>query len=211
MMTAAKEKSGKSKYVYRVAETGIMAALICVIAPLSIPLSGGVPISLATFIVMLAGTVLGPRMGTEATLVYILLGLIGVPVFSSYQAGPSVLAGPTGGYIVGYLFLAFSTGIFYEKLGKPQKAVWKYTFLILGMVLGTIVDYAIGTAWFVYTMKTTWTAALTACVYPFIAFDAAKVAVVAVFGPRLEKAVGKGLNQKKKRKDKEANHDPGEA
>lgn len=193
-----------SNYIYRITATGVMAALICVIAPLSIPLSGGVPISLGPFIVMLAGVVLGPRMGTEATLIYILLGMIGVPVFSSYQAGPSVLAGPTGGYIVGYLFLTFCTGLFYDKLAKSQKPVWKYTLLVLGMVLGMLMEYAVGTVWFVYSMKTTWTAALTACVYPFIGLDAVKIAVVAIFGPRLEQVVSKSMNRgKKQRKAKE--------
>jgi len=173
--------------------TGIMAALICIIAPLSIPLSGGVPISLGTFIIMLSAVVLGPWMGTEATVVYILVGMVGLPVFSGYQAGLSVLAGPTGGFIVGYIPLAQFTGVFYRFLSKPRKAFLKYLFLTLGMVLGTACCYALGTIWFVFAMKSTLTAALTACVYPFLPLDALKIVIVDILGPQLEKQVSKLL------------------
>lgn len=173
--------------------TGIMAALICIIAPLSIPLSGGVPISLGTFIIMLSAVVLGPWMGTEATVVYILVGMVGLPVFSGYQAGLSVLAGPTGGFIVGYFPLALFTGVFYRFLSKPRKAFLKYLFLTLGMVLGTACCYALGTIWFVFAMKSTLTAALTACVYPFLPLDALKIVIVDILGPQLEKQVSKLL------------------
>ena len=183
----------KDKNTRRIAMTGIMAALICIIAPLSIPLSGGVPISLGTFIIMLSAVVLGPWMGTEATVVYILVGMVGLPVFSGYQAALSVLAGPTGGFIVGYIPLALFTGVFYRFLSKPRKAFLKYLFLTLGMVLGTACCYALGTIWFVFAMKSTLTAALTACVYPFLPLDALKIVIVDILGPQLEKQVSKLL------------------
>ena len=162
----------KDKNTRRIAMTGIMAALICIIAPLSIPLSGGVPISLGTFIIMLSAVVLGPWMGTEATVVYILVGMVG---------------------LVGYIPLALFTGVFYRFLSKPRKAFLKYLFLTLGMVLGTACCYALGTIWFVFAMKSTLTAALTACVYPFLPLDALKIVIVDILGPQLEKQVSKLL------------------
>ena len=79
--------------------TALMTAAICVIGPLSIPLAGGVPISLQDFIIGLAAVLLGMKRGTMATFLYLLLGLAGLPVFSGFTGGIGKLAGPTGGYL----------------------------------------------------------------------------------------------------------------
>ena len=78
----------------------VMAALICVAGPLTIP-AGPIPLSLATFAVYLAGSVLGRKKGTIAVGLYLLIGIIGVPVFSGFSGGFQKLAGVTGGYLVG--------------------------------------------------------------------------------------------------------------
>ena len=85
------------------------AALTCVLAPISIPI-GTVPISLATFAVMLSAAVLGPKLGVISQAVYLLLGCIGVPVFAGFSAGVNCIVGPTGGYLMGYLVLALVEG-----------------------------------------------------------------------------------------------------
>ena len=94
--------------------TAVMAALICIAGPLTIA-AGPVPLSLATFAVMLAGTVLGKKWGTAAAGLYLLIGIIGIPVFSGFSGGFQKLAGVTGGYLVGYLPCAFLAGLGAER------------------------------------------------------------------------------------------------
>ena len=95
--------------VKEMAFTAIMAAVICVLSPIAVPLAGEVPISLATLAVMLAGALLGRKLGSLSVLIYILLGMAGVPVFANYAAGAGIVFGMTGGYIVGYIPLAYMT------------------------------------------------------------------------------------------------------
>ena len=93
----------------------IFAALICVAAPYAIPMPGLVPISLGTFAIYLTGAMLGGKRGTVAVCVYILLGAIGLPVFTGFAGGFAKLLGPTGGYIVGYVPLVLLTGYAVKK------------------------------------------------------------------------------------------------
>ena len=132
-------KNGTKKLTtYQLTLTAVMAAVICVLGPISmaIPISP-VPISLASMAVYLAVTVLGMKLGTLSCLIYLLLGLVGLPVFSGGSAGAAKLFGPTGGYLVGYLFLALIAGAF---VGRYTENKWKsIAFAALGMVLGTMV------------------------------------------------------------------------
>ena len=90
----------KKLTTYQMAVTALMAAVMCVLGPLTVPI-GAVPISLANFVICLTAWLLGPKFGTLSVAVYLCIGLIGVPVFSGYGAGLAKLAGPTGGYLVG--------------------------------------------------------------------------------------------------------------
>ena len=111
----------------------------------------------------------------------LLIGLVGVPVFSGYGAGLAKLAGPTGGYLVGYLLLAFIGGMFIEKSkGNPVVSA-------VGLVLGDAACYVLGTAWFVFQMQCELGYALTVCVYPFIALDLGKIVVSCIVGALLRK------------------------
>lgn len=171
----------------RIALIAVMAAVICVLSPLAVPLSAGVPISLATLAVMLAGAVLGPVDGMLATLVFLALGMVGVPVFSAYQAGIGVLFGKTGGFILGYIPLALCSGLF---LPKKTAAGWKSMGpSVLGMLLGTVILYAFGTAWFLILTHASLKLALTACVLPFLPGDALKVFAVCLLAPVLRGAL----------------------
>ncbi|MCR4951498.1 MAG: biotin transporter BioY [Solobacterium sp.] len=174
--------------VREITQTGIMAALICVLSPLSIPLSTQVPISLATLAVMLAGGILHEKNGTIAVLVYILLGMLGVPVFAGWSGGAQIVFGMTGGYIVGYLPLAHITGLFSSLSSQKSRAV-RSAMIAAGALLGTAVLYIIGTAWFMFVTKMDLGASLAACVIPFIPGDLLKTAFVCVLVPRLESAV----------------------
>lgn len=125
--------------------TGVFAAVICVFAPFTIPI-GAVPISLATFAVYLAAAVLGTKKGTLAVLIYILIGMAGVPVFSGFAGGIGKILGVTGGYIIGYIPCAFAIGVFTERFGGknyiyPLAACDRnpdFVFIWNGMVYGTV-------------------------------------------------------------------------
>ena len=158
----------KKLTTYQMAVTALMAAALCVLGPLSVPI-GAIPISLSNFVICLTAWLLGPKFGTLSVAVYLLIGLVGVPVFSGYGAGIAKLAGPTGGYLVGYLLLAFIGGLFIEK-SKGQPVISG-----IGLVLGDAACYVLGTAWFVFQMQCELGYALSVCVYPFIALDLAKI------------------------------------
>ena len=165
---------------YQMAATALMAAVLCVLGPLTVPI-GPVPVSLANLVICLAAWLLGAKFGTLSVVVYILLGAVGLPVFSGYGAGLAKLAGPTGGYLVGYLFMALIGGWVIERTGgRPLPSA-------LGLVAGIAVSYAFGTAWFVFQMGCTLGHALTVCVYPFIAFDLVKVALSTAAGTLLRR------------------------
>ena len=180
------ETISKKKFTtYQMAVTALMAAVMCVLGPLSVPI-GEVPISLTNLVICLAVWLLGPKFGTLSVAVYLLLGAAGLPVFSGYGAGLAKLAGPTGGYLIGFLPMAFLGGLVIEKTkGQPVLSA-------LGLVAGIAVSYALGTAWLVFQMGCTLGYALTVCVYPFILFDLVKVvlsvAVGALLRKRLEQA-----------------------
>ena len=170
----------KKLTTYQMAVTALMAAVLCVLGPLSVPI-GAIPISLSNFVICLAAWLLGARFGTLSVAIYLAIGLVGVPVFSGYGAGIAKLAGPTGGYLVGYLLLALIGGLFIEKSnGNPVVSG-------LGLVLGDAACYVLGTAWFVFQMQCELGYALSVCVYPFIALDLAKIVVSCVVGALLRK------------------------
>ena len=170
----------KKLTTYQMAVTALMAAVMCVLGPLTVPI-GAVPISLANFVICLTAWLLGPKFGTLSVAVYLCIGLIGVPVFSGYGAGLAKLAGPTGGYLLGYLLLALIGGLFIEKSnGNPVVSG-------IGLVLGDAACYVLGTAWFVFQMQCELGYALSVCVYPFIALDLAKIVVSCVVGALLRK------------------------
>ena len=170
----------KKLTTYQMAVTALMAAVMCVLGPLTVPI-GAVPISLANFVICLTAWLLGPKFGTLSVAVYLCIGLIGVPVFSGYGAGLAKLAGPTGGYLVGYLLLALIGGLFIEKSnGNPVVSG-------IGLVLGDAACYVLGTAWFVFQMQCELGYALSVCGYPFIALDLAKIVVSCIVGALLRK------------------------
>ena len=156
-------------------EIAVMAAVLCILGPLSIPL-GPVPLSLATLAVLLSVYVLGTLKGTAACLLYLAIGAVGLPVFSGFSGGFAKIAGPTGGYLIGYVFLALIAGWFIHKF---YDVIW---LQFLGMCLGTAVLYALGTVWLAHAAGLTFTEALAAGVLPFIAGDLAKIACSIALG-----------------------------
>ncbi len=126
--------------VQKVVFTGVMAAVVAVLSLISIPLPSGVPVTLQTFAVALCGYVLGPWLGTAAVGVYLAVGAVGLPVFAGMTGGVGVLAGVTGGYLWGFLFLALLCG-----LGQRTGRHWGAIALGLG---GLAVCHLLGCVWF---------------------------------------------------------------
>ena len=100
----------------------LFAALTAILSQIAIPI-GPVPINLATFSVFFAGALLGAKAGALSQLVYLLLGIVGLPVFSMFRGGPGVLLGPTGGYLAGYVLAAFLVGFITEQRGDSLPAL----------------------------------------------------------------------------------------
>lgn len=174
-----------SKPIFTVKEmavTAVMTAILCILGPwaLNIPISP-VPISLCSMGIYFVLYVLGLKLGTISVLLYVLLGAAGLPVFSNFSGGFGKLLGPTGGYIIGYLFLALICGFFLQKF--PEKLVLH----VLGFVLGTIVLYAFGTAWLKYQTGLTFPAALAAGVIPYIPGDIVKLLIAVALAIPLRK------------------------
>ena len=165
--------------------TALAAAILCVVSPFTLNI-GPIPLSLCTLFLYLIPYLVGWKRAAVATLVYILLGAAGVPVFSNFGAGLAKVAGPTGGYIVGYLPLVLISGLFLHFF--PGKR-WAQ---LVGMVLATAVLYTLGTAWFCVQAGKTLAVALGLCVFPFLLGDAIKMVIAVTFGPmlrgRMEKA-----------------------
>jgi len=189
------EKSGRKSRTYILAATAVMTAALCIAAPFSVPV-GPVPISLATLIILLAVYILGWKWGTVSVLLYLLLGMAGLPVFSGFSGGFVKLAGPTGGYLVGYIPLALIAGLAIALSDRlltagayKHKAVWVRLIQIVGMILGTAVLYVLGTAWFCIIMDCTVSYALTLCVIPFIPGDLLKILIAILLGPELRKRI----------------------
>ena len=177
----------KSKLSVRdMAYIALFAVMMAVCSWISIPYV--VPFTLQTFAVFLAVGVLGGRRGTMAVLVYLLMGAVGLPVFTGFSGGIGHLLGSTGGYIVGFVFTAL------VMWGMERIPGSRTVVLAVSMVLGLLVCYAFGTVWFVVVYARTtgpvgvWTA-LGWCVFPYIIPDLVKIALALVLQKRLRAAI----------------------
>lgn len=177
--------SAKMKTV-DMAYIALFAVLMAVCSWISIP--SVVPFTMQTFGVFLTVGVLGGKRGTLAVVVYLLLGAVGLPVFAGFAGGLGALLGSTGGYLVGFVFLAL---VMWAMERIPGKKTW---VLALSMVLGLAVCYAFGTAWFMVVYARTtgpvglWTA-LGWCVFPYILPDLVKMALALLIRRRLAAAI----------------------
>lgn len=162
----------------------LFAAITCVLAPLAVPI-GPVPISLTNLVIYISLYVLGWKRGTITYIVYLLIGLVGLPVFSGFEGGIGKFAGPTGGYLVGFILMSVICGIFIERWHEVSPV--HVTLNMLGMILGTVAAYAFGTAWFCLSTGTGVVAALSLCVFPFIIGDLIKMGIAVSVGPVIGK------------------------
>lgn len=155
---------------------GMFTAIIVIMAQISIPMPLGVPMTMQTFAITLAAIVMGAKNGTLASLIYVLLGAIGVPVFASFTGGIGIVVGPTGGFIMTFPVMALIIGLgadFYRK----NKA-----WLIVGILVGTIVNYIGGTLWYCFVTENSFMAGLMGCVIPFIPTASIKAVLAVIVG-----------------------------
>lgn len=154
---------------------GLTTALICVIAPFSLPMPLGVPMTLQSFIITLMAIILGAKRGATATLIYILLGAFGLPVFSNFTGGWQCLIGPTGGFILSFPIMAYVIGL--------GSSLW------LGILAGTVINFACGIAMFCLVTECSFTVGFTTCVLPFIPLTIIKWVLAYIIGINVRKRV----------------------
>ena len=168
----------------RMALIGVMTAVTCVLGPFSIPLPiSPVPISFTNLAINLSVYVLGMKAGTISYLVYLLLGFAGLPVFSGFSGGVAKLAGPTGGYRVGFIFMAIVGGWFIDRFPG------KYALHAIGLAIGTAICYVFGTVWLAKQLGMTFVAGLGVGVIPYLPGDAVKILLAIIVGPKLRKEI----------------------
>ena len=164
--------------------TAVLTALLCIAGPLTLPL-GPVPLSLTTGVLMLMALLLGGARATLCCAVYLLMGLIGLPVFAGFTGGAGTLIGPTGGFLLAYLPMTALCGFLCARwTARPGQ--------MCAFLAGTALLYLMGTAWYCLQTGTEVSAALAVCVLPFLPGDALKIAAVLTLGnairARLKKA-----------------------
>ena len=186
MTDSEKTRSYKRMNTLDLVYIAIGVALITVCSWISIPMT--IPFTLQTFAIFAVLLILGDIRGTIASLVYVLMGAIGVPVFSGFSGGMGVIMGNTGGYIIGFILIGIIYTISTRLFGE------KNLVKILALLAGLVVCYVFGTVWFMYVfMKNTGSIGLMAvlswCVFPFIIPDLAKMAVAFIISKRVRVVV----------------------
>ena len=166
---------------YKLIISGLFSAITVLCAWLTIPTA--VPFTMQTLAVFLTAQLLPVQYSLLSVAVYIGLGVVGLPVFSNFQGGIGVLAGPTGGYIIGFVFIILTTGLAQKFFGN------KLIVRFFSMTIGLLLCYSFGTLWFMFVSKTDFLSAVIFCVLPYIIFDIAKMILSVILYKRLEKLI----------------------
>lgn len=166
--------------------TALMTAVTCVLAPFAFPLPfSPVPITLATLALYFSLYVLSWKQALFSCLLYLAMGLVGIPVFSGFSAGFGKLAGPTGGFLVGYLFLITAGDVLLSK------AKGKMILEVFGLVVATLIMYLFGALWLGISTGISWKAALMSGMLPYLPGDLIKIGAAVTVGPVLRKSISK--------------------
>ena len=160
--------------------TAMMAACLSLLSPWAIPL-GAIPCTLSLFALFLVSSLSSVWVAVTATAVYLMLGALGLPIFSSFQGGAQVFLSLSGGFLWGYLPAAFLVS-FFARSGRWQ-------FVLCGMLLGLLVIDSLGLVWFLILTETSLWGAIVSVILPFLLPDALKIAAVfllwRVYGKRI--------------------------
>ncbi|MCL2392129.1 MAG: biotin transporter BioY [Oscillospiraceae bacterium] len=161
----------------------LFVALIASISQLAIPLPGGVPLTMQTFIVPFSAAILGAKRGAIAAIVYLLLGAVGLPVFTQFGGGLGRIVGPWGGFLLSYPLMSLIVGFSASK----QKKLW----FAIGLVLGSLLNLTMGMVQFAFVTEQSLEAAFLAAMAPFIFPEAIKMTLVFLTAPVLRKLLEK--------------------
>lgn len=167
---------------------GMCAALMAIFSQLSIPLPfTSVPVTLQVFGLVILAVIVGAKIGTLSLITYVIIGAIGLPVFANFHSGFGVILGPTGGYIIGFIIMAFLIGYVSYKENK--------ILLFAASYIGVIIDLVLGTIQLKIVTGMTLNAALIAGLYPFIFKDLITVSIAVIIGLKVKKSVSNILTQ----------------
>jgi biotin transport system substrate-specific component len=171
--------------------TALFASLTVIFSAISIPIPlSPVPFSLSVVAIFLAGALLPKNQAALAQIVYLLLGIAGLPVFSEMRGGLGIIAGPTGGYLIAYPVMAWLIAFLIEKINKRNFAVYFFS-----MAVGLFLLYTVGTVWLSFAAQLPFAAALSAGVLPFVVFDLVKAVLASFLAMTLYKVLsGRNYN-----------------
>ena len=172
-----------------ITQIAVMVAIIIALSQIMMPLPGGVPFTLQTMAVMLAGIILGPIKGSLSVLIYIFMGAIGLPVFAGFSGGFSIILGPHGGYIIGFAAASVIIGLF-SMTKKKDKKVLFYIKLLTGILIGQFIIFLFGTLWIMQVFGiVNFQAAAAIAVTPFIIPEIIKTILAIIFGVKIKTAL----------------------
>lgn len=166
--------------IKKITSIGLMTAFLCIVAPWAIHI-GPIPITLATFGIYLVSVLLDAKYATTAVLIYLMLGAVGVPVFSGFAGGVQKLVGITGGYLLGYIPCALVISLMISKAKR------RFSRYFVAMSAGTVILYSVGILWYMWQTGNSLIAALGLCIVPFLPGDVIKLAAASVLGYELNK------------------------
>lgn len=172
--------------VRKITSISLMTAFLCLISPWAIHI-GVIPITFASFGVLLVGAVMRAKYAILSVIVYLLLGAAGIPVFSGFMGGVQKLVGLTGGFLFGYIPCVFVISLM---ISKMKRSFFGY---LVAMLAGTVILYTIGIAWYIFCSGNSFSAALGICVIPFLPGDIIKIAAATVLGYELNRRLVGGL------------------
>ena len=169
--------------VREICYSGLFAAVIAIMAQISIPMPGGVPMTMQTFAITLAAVVLGAKLSTVSCVIYLLLGAVGVPV--ARRTFPAVLTSYRSyrRFLISFPLMAFIIG-----WGADHRHAFRGAYVI-ALIVGTIANYVVGTAMFCVLMNSSIAAGVTACVLPFIPTAVIKAVLATVIGFLVRKRI----------------------
>ena len=179
---SGKPKSSLQTNTQSLVLTALITAVLCTLGPLIIPLPfSPIPLSLCTFGIYIAVYILGIKKSFLSCLLYLILGTTGLPVFSGFTGGPGTLIGPTGGYLIGYLFIVLIGGFFINQFNA------KTITAFFGLLLGTLACYFIGSLWLSLQTDIGIANAFMIGALPFLPADLCKIAAAVTLGRRIQK------------------------
>lgn len=162
----------------------VCTAIIAILSQVTIPMPYGVPMTLQTFVVPLAGVILGAKRGAITAAVYVLLGAIGLPVFAGFSGGVGMLFGMTGGFILAFPAMAYLAGA-----GAARGSAGA---LVVGLLSAVLVEYTAGLLMFMLVTGSSLGVSFAACVLPFLPTEAVKAVLVGILGGKCKSILVRG-------------------